>query len=141
MSCNEVEITPGEEAVAITDEKDVSIACDAAARMARTLGFSSTDTTSVATAVTELARNILRYATIGKIILTSVTGAGRVGIKITAVDSGPGISDLENILSGNYQSASGLGLGLLGAKRLLDDFHVDTTAGSGTTVTGVKYGR
>jgi serine/threonine-protein kinase RsbT len=127
--------------IAVVAEKDVPVAYETAVSLARTLGFSRADTTCVATVVTELARNILSYATTGKIILSGVIRADRAGIKITAVDSGPGISDLETILSGNYKSASGLGLGLLGAKNLLDDFQVDTAPGSGTTITGIKYGR
>jgi len=131
----------GEVEIAVSVEKDVAVAYETAVGMARILGFSAADTTCVGTVVTELARNILSYATCGKIILAGVTRNNQAGVKITAVDSGPGICDLEAILSGRYKSASGLGLGLLGAKKLLEDFRVDTAPGAGTTITGIKYGR
>lgn len=133
--------TTGCQEIVIAGENDVSTAYEAAAGLARSLGFSVTDLTCIATAVTELARNILRYATNGTIVVSPVSSAGRVGIRIIASDNGPGINDLDEILSGNYRSASGLGLGLLGTKNLLDLFRVDTAPGEGTTVMGVKYVR
>jgi serine/threonine-protein kinase RsbT len=130
-----------DEQLGINGENDISVARDAAMRMAQSSGFTLADSTSVATAVSELARNILHYASAGKIVLSRVSENGRRGMKIMAIDSGPGIANLDEILSGSYTSRTGMGLGLLGTKRLMDRFQVDSSSASGTRVTAVKYGR
>jgi len=130
-----------DERMPITTENDISVARDAAMRMAQECKFTLADSTSMATAVSELARNILHYAMEGTIVLSRVSESGRNGIKVTAVDSGPGIENIDEILSGGYTSKTGMGLGLLGTKRLMDQFQVDSTAGNGTKVTAIKYGR
>jgi serine/threonine-protein kinase RsbT len=126
---------------AITTENDIAVARDAAMRLAQSTGFSLADSTSVATAVSELARNILHYANAGKIVLSRLSEGGRSGVRVTATDSGPGIGNLDDILSGNYTSKTGMGLGLLGTKRLMDHFKIDSMVGNGTKITAVKYGR
>ena len=130
-----------DEHLPIATEADISIARDAAMRMALASEFTLADSTSLATAVSELARNILHYAMEGTIVLSRVNDKGRKGVKVTATDSGPGISNLDEILSGGYVSKTGMGLGLLGTKRLMDQFDVQSTVGSGTKVTAVKYGK
>ena len=130
-----------DECLTISAENDISIARDAAMRMAQACNFSLADSTSMATAVSELARNILHYAMEGKIMLSRVNEKGRHGVKVTAIDSGPGIRNLDEILSGSYTSKTGMGLGLVGTKRLMDQFQVDSTPGNGTRVTAIKYGR
>jgi serine/threonine-protein kinase RsbT len=130
-----------DESLPISAENDIAVARESAMRMAQACGFTLADSTSVATAVSELARNILHYAMEGRIMLSRVKENGRTGMKVIAVDSGPGISNLEEVLSGEYTSKTGMGLGLLGTKRLMDQFQVDSTAANGTKVTAIKYGR
>jgi serine/threonine-protein kinase RsbT len=130
-----------DEHLTIATEADISVARDAAMRMAQSAGFTLADSTSVATAVSELARNILHYAAEGSVSLSRVSDRGRQGMKITATDSGPGISNLDEILAGDYVSKTGMGLGLRGTKRLMDQFDVESTVGNGTKVTAVKYGK
>ena len=125
----------------IACENDIATAREAAMKMAQRMGFSLTHSTSIATAVSELARNILHYANDGRILLSSVNDGEKEGMKIHAVDSGPGIANIDEVLSGDFVSKTGMGLGLLGTKRLLDEFMVDTAPGMGTKVTGIKYGR
>jgi serine/threonine-protein kinase RsbT len=130
-----------EEKYSIVTENDIAFCRDSALRMAQSMGFGLTDSTALATVVSELARNILHYAETGKIIISFTASVKGKGIKIEAVDFGPGISNLDEILSGSYRSRSGMGLGLIGSKRLLDHFHVETSPGLGTKVVGIKYVR
>ena len=130
-----------DESLKIYTENDMSIARDAAMRMAQSCEFTMAASTSLATAVSELARNILHYAMEGTIILSRITEKGRRGIKVTALDNGPGIANIDEILAGGYASKTGMGLGLIGTKRLMDYFQVDSAPGKGTRVTAIKYGR
>lgn len=136
----QVEQGPGK-VYMIACENDIAIARDAAMRMAKKIGFSLTHGTSIATAVSELARNILRYAEEGRVALYIIKKEGQVGLKIYATDEGPGIPNINEILSGNYVSKTGMGLGMIGTKRLLDHFSVETSEGNGTRVMGIKYVR
>ena len=95
------------------------------------MGYSSTGQTRLATAVSELARNIVQYAGEGEIHFLPTAAPG---IEVVAKDHGPGIPNLEQILNGTYKSRHGMGLGLRGVKRLGDRFEVQTAAGRGTTV-------
>lgn len=97
------------------------------------LGFSSADQTLVATAVSELARNIVEYANSGEIIIQSVNSNERKGIVITARDNGPGIPNIELAMKDGYSTSKGLGLGLPGSRRIMDEFEI-TSIGKGTTV-------
>ena len=97
-------------------------------------GFSSAESTLVATVISELARNIVLYAQNGEIILDRANGSKRNGIIIISKDSGPGIADVERALAGGYSTSGGLGLGLSGVRRIVDEFSIDTAVGSGTTV-------
>ena len=103
-----------------------------------TLGFSLVEQTKMITAASELARNTLRYGGGGEGVVGKVAQGGRSGIELRFIDQGPGIDDLELALTDGYTTGGGLGLGLSGAKRLADDFHVDTSA-SGTTITIRKW--
>lgn len=115
----------------------------AARQMGRSLaarfGFTGSDLTVVATAISELARNILEYATTGEILLKLVEKGGRYGIAIAASDEGPGIPDLARALQDGYSTGKGLGLGLPGARRLMDEFEIVSEVGRGTTVTVRKW--
>ncbi|MES2822586.1 MAG: anti-sigma regulatory factor [Pseudomonadota bacterium] len=103
------------------------------------LGFSLIEQTKMITAASELARNTLRYGGGGEARILRVTSAGKPGLELSFVDQGPGIGDLTLALTDGYTSGSGLGLGLGGAKRLSDAFHIDSTPGKGTTVTIAKW--
>ena len=127
----------------------ITIACAAdivAARqqgrdLALELGFSSTESTFVATAISELSRNIVRYANRGELRVQPVTNGSMRGIKIVAADSGPGIPDIRRAMMGGYSTSGGLGLGLSGVRRLMDDMDVQSEPGEGTIVTATKWQR
>jgi anti-sigma regulatory factor (Ser/Thr protein kinase) len=107
--------------------------------VATELGFSRTDGTLIATAISEIARNILVHAGSGEIVIEPVYEDNRCGIRVAAQDSGPGIRDVQAALRDGYASKGGLGLGLPGARRLMDELHVDSAPGRGTTVTMTKW--
>ncbi len=124
--------------IPIRAEHDVVRARTLAKDMAKSLSFSDVVQTKVATAVSELARNIFQYAGTGEVRIRRIEGKRR-GIEIVARDQGPGISDPALILSGQYRSKWGMGAGLRGTKRLVDEFELDTHPGKGTTVRIRKY--
>jgi serine/threonine-protein kinase RsbT len=108
--------------------------------LADRLGFSRTDATLIATAISEIARNILVHAGGGELTLTPLYDNGRAGIAVVARDRGPGIRDVKAALEDGYSGVKGgTGLGLPGAKRLMDEFEVTSRLGEGTTVTMKKW--
>jgi serine/threonine-protein kinase RsbT len=130
------------ERIAIESDADVVTARQRARALAVGLDMPSTDQTLLATAISEVARNITAYAVRGEVLLELVRdGDGRRGIRVVARDEGPGIADLERALTDGYTTGGGLGLGLPGARRLVDDFNIETAPGVGTTVTLVKWTR
>lgn len=129
---------PGEVSVSINSERDVVGAREQARKMALEVGFKGTDLTLIATAVSELARNIVQYAKRGEVVVEQVE-AGRRGLMVIARDTGPGISDINRAMQDGYSTGGGLGLGLPGAKRLMDDFHIVSEMGKGTTITMKKW--
>lgn len=102
-------------------------------------GFSLIDQTKMVTAASELARNTLRYGGGGEMRAEKVSDGNRLGLKLSFIDEGPGIENVRQALTDGYTTGGGLGLGLSGAKRLSDDFHIDTAIGQGTKVTIVKW--
>ena len=131
-----------ESRIAIESDSDVVTARQRARELAAGLELTSTDQTLLATAISEVARNITTYATRGEVILSIVRDdGGREGIRVVARDEGPGIEDLERALQDGYTSGSGLGLGLPGARRLVDEFDIESAPSEGTTVTLVKWSR
>jgi signal transduction histidine kinase len=120
--------------VPIENEADVVTVRQRAHRLAELLGFERQDQTRIATAVSELARNAFSYAGGGRaeFILDPAPSPQTFSIKIS--DKGPGIADVQTILDGQYRSKSGMGLGILGARRLMDHFEIDSKKGKGTTV-------
>ena len=131
-----------EERIAIESDNDVVTARQRARELAAGLELTSTDQTLLATAISEVARNITTYATRGEVLLSIVRdNGGREGIRVVARDSGPGIEDLELAMQDGYTSGGGLGLGLPGARRLVDEFDIETAPSQGTTVTLVKWSR
>ena len=131
-----------EERIAIESDNDVVTARQRARELAAMLELTSTDQTLLATAISEVARNITTYAVRGEVLLSVVRDDnGRQGIQVIARDEGPGIENLELALQDGYTSGGGLGLGLPGARRLVDDFHIETAPGQGTKVTLVMWAR
>jgi serine/threonine-protein kinase RsbT len=130
------------ERIAIESDADVVTARQRARALAVGLDMPSTDQTLLATAISEIARNITTYAVRGEVFLDLVRDAnGRRGVRVIARDEGPGIEDLERALTDGYTTGGGLGLGLPGARRLVDEFDIKTVPGQGTTVTLVKWTR
>jgi serine/threonine-protein kinase RsbT len=127
--------------VAIRTDADVVTARQEARTMGAELGFSSTDLTLLATAISEIARNITTYAGEGEVTLRALNSGGRNGIEVIATDNGPGIADVELAMQDGYTTGSGLGLGLPGTRRLVDEFDIDTKPGVGTKVRLVKWTR
>ena len=118
---------------------DIVAARQAGHRLARGLGFSLTDVTMIATAISEVARNITSYAGSGQIHVTVENRDGRRALVVRAEDDGPGIVDVDRALEDGYSTGSGLGLGLPGARRLMDDMIVNSTPGHGTVVEMWKW--
>jgi serine/threonine-protein kinase RsbT len=126
-------------AIAVRDEADVLGARQLARSLGNELGFSQTELTLIATAISEIARNMLIYARGGELELLRVEDSGRRGMSIVARDRGPGIPDITSAMRDGYTTGHGLGLGLPGAKRLMDEFDIQSTVGVGTTVCMTKW--
>jgi RNA polymerase sigma factor (sigma-70 family) len=124
--------------VPIRGDADIVAARQAARELAARVGFSGTDLTVIATAVSEVARNIVRFAGSGEVVVELVERPRR-GIQVVARDAGPGIPDVDRALTDGYSTYHGLGLGLPGARRLMDELAVVSEPGRGTTVTMVKW--
>jgi serine/threonine-protein kinase RsbT len=127
--------------VPIDHEMDIVTARQKGRELAAASGFLHTDQTLIATAISEVARNIVRYAGRGEIVLASLQLQGRRGISVIARDRGPGIADVELAMRDGYSTTNSLGMGLPGAKRLMDEFELNSTPGQGTTVTMKKWVR
>ncbi|HEX5059710.1 MAG TPA: anti-sigma regulatory factor [Kofleriaceae bacterium] len=127
--------------VVIQREADIVLARQAGRQLAAQLGFSVSDQTLIATAISEVARNIVVYAVHGEIVLMRFDDGDRIGIQVQAVDNGPGIDNKELAMRDGYSTKNSLGLGLPGARRLMDDFALDSEVGRGTTVTMKKWKR
>lgn len=127
--------------IPITSEADILTARQQARALATRIGFWSIEQSFIAIAVSELAINILLYAGHGEIILNAGDKAGTQGIVIVARDQGPGIADTALALQEGYSTANRPGLGLSGAKRLMDEFEMVSSPGQGTTVTMKKWVR
>ena len=108
---------------------------------AKELGFGITDVTRIVTAASELTRNIYLYAGCGEVWWTAVDSRAGVGLEIVFEDRGPGIEDVELALQEGYTTSGGLGLGLPGAKRLMDEMDIETDIGEGTRITVRKWRR
>lgn len=127
--------------IEIKSDADIVLVRQQARVLAKELGFSPSDLTLIATALSELARNIVEYASKGEIILARVYQGERRALVIIARDNGPGIADIERALQDGYTTGKGLGLGLPGTKRLMDEFEIISTPGQGTTVKATKWMR
>ena len=125
--------------VRVTREADVTRSLLEAGRIAGHVGFNTSLRQMVATAVSELARNILKYAGSGDVLINDVRRGRRVGIEVIARDRGPGIEDVERAMSDHFSSSGTLGLGLPGVKRMMDEFEIQSVPGEGTQVTIRKW--
>jgi serine/threonine-protein kinase RsbT len=126
--------------IAISSDADIVTARQTGRGLALQLGFTSTDLALIATAISEVARNMSNYAGGGEIVMELSQGDnGRQGIVIMAVDRGPGIADVDLAMKDGYSTGNGLGLGLPGSKRLMDEFEVQSEPGKGTTITMKKW--
>lgn len=125
--------------VPIRSEADLVTARLRGREIASALDFSSSELTLIATAISEVTRNILSYAGTGELDLRLVRQGQRVGVSIVASDRGPGIADLFSAMQDGYSTSGSLGLGLPGSKRLMDEFDLASEVGKGTTVTMTKW--
>lgn len=125
--------------VLISSEGEIVMARQKVRDLCRRINFSSVDETLVATAISELTRNIIEYAKSGEIIMSLVENGDRKGISIIAKDHGPGIPNIELAMQDGYSTSKGLGLGLPGCKRIMDEFEISSEVGKGTTITVKKW--
>jgi len=126
--------------VPITSDADIVIARQQGRILAEQLGFLATDQTLIATAISEVARNIIKFAKRGEVILSSKSNkSSKRGIEVIARDQGPGIADIHLALQDGYSTGNGLGMGLPGCKRLMDDIDIKSELGVGTIVTMKKW--
>ncbi len=125
--------------LSIKTDTDASRAALEATQFSLATGFDETPSRMIATAVSELARNILKYAGAGEIRLREVEGKNGHGIEIEAVDRGPGIEDTEAAMRDHFSSGGTLGLGLPGVRRMMDEFSLESAPGKGARVTAVKW--
>jgi serine/threonine-protein kinase RsbT len=125
--------------VRVEREVDIVVARQKGRELASAIGFSGTDQTLLATAISELARNIVSYAGTGDVALGEITEGGRRGIVVVARDEGPGIADTDLALRDGFSTGNSLGVGLPGTRRIVDEFEIESTPGAGTTVTLKKW--
>ena len=123
----------------INSDQDIVAARQRGRALATELGFSTGDATLIATAISELARNIVSYARKGDITLKIVQASSRQGVLIIASDSGPGIRDIPQALRDGFSTSGSLGLGLPGVRRLMDEFEITSQPGKGTMVAVKKW--
>jgi len=127
--------------VPIDRDGDIVTARQKARELAVQVGFSGSDLTIIATAISEIARNIVVYADRGEIVLSAVQRGTRRGVLVVARDQGPGIPDIERAMRDGFSTGKSLGLGLPGARRLMDEFEIASEVGKGTTITMRKWTR
>lgn len=123
----------------IRSDLDIVIARTMARDMAKALGFGPIDQARIATAVSELARNIFLYAGTGNVIVRDIEKGSRKGIEIICEDQGPGIPNIDLVMQDGYSTSRGMGMGLPGAKRLMDEFDIKSQEGVGTTIVCRKW--
>ncbi len=131
--------TVSETRLPIGGDTDITVACQRGRALASRSGLSDHDQVVVGIAIAEVTRNIIKYAGQGEMVLSLIRQDGRRGIVVAACDNGPGIPDIERALEDGYSTGEGLGLGLSGARRLMDEFEIVSKVGQGTTVTMRKW--
>ncbi|MDQ0273204.1 anti-sigma regulatory factor [Cytobacillus purgationiresistens] len=125
--------------VKILNEWDIVSARQLGRNVAKELGFGTVDQARITTAISELARNIFLYAGQGQICIEKMYKNGKVGLRIISLDKGPGINDLRQVMEDGYSTSGGLGAGLPGVKRLMDEFMIDSNPGDGTDIQATKW--
>ncbi|MGM0846726.1 MAG: anti-sigma regulatory factor [Bacillota bacterium] len=125
--------------VKITNEWDIVAARQLGRNVAKDLGFGTVDQARITTAISELARNIYLYAGQGQICIEKLSENGKNGVRIIALDEGPGIKDIRKVMEDGFSTSGGLGAGLPGVKRLMDEFNVESTPGEGTDIRATKW--
>ncbi|MFY4776730.1 anti-sigma regulatory factor [Metabacillus sp. RGM 3146] len=125
--------------VKIVTEWDIVAARQLGRNVAKELGFGTVDQARITTAISELARNIYLYAGQGQICIERITEFGKQGLKIIAIDNGPGIPDIRKVMEDGFSTSGGLGAGLPGVKRLMDEFNIHSGIGEGTDIQAVKW--
>jgi len=130
---------PGLIRVPIRVDGDIVTARQQGRALAEKVGFNGSDLTCIATAISELSRNILRYAGSGEVILRPAQVGSKQGIVVIARDEGPGIPDIDLALQDGFSTSSSLGLGFPGTRRLMDELEIESVIGRGTTVTAKKW--
>lgn len=132
------DLNPGRR-IPIVSDGDIVEARMAARTLAEYVGFTGAQLVMIATAVSEVARNIIEYAKSGEVVLAVVQNGLRRGLEVVARDQGPGIADVSQAMQDGFSTSRGLGLGLPGSRRLMDEFQVESKVGRGTTVTMRKW--
>ncbi|MEH7074341.1 anti-sigma regulatory factor [Neobacillus drentensis] len=125
--------------VKIMTEWDIVAARQLGRNIAKELEFGTVDQARITTAISELARNIYLYAGQGEIRIERMNVYGKCGVKVTAADNGPGIQDIRKVMEDGYSTSGGLGAGLPGVRRLMDEFDITSSLQEGTTITAVKW--
>ncbi len=125
--------------VQIRTERDIVEARQKGRMFSNCLGFSTLDQARIITAISELSRNIYKYATTGKIIMEIIENQLEVGLKIIAVDKGPGIKNIQKAMESGYTTSGGLGVGLSGVKKLMDEFTISTQEDHGVNIQVIKW--
>ncbi|MEC2078051.1 anti-sigma regulatory factor [Metabacillus fastidiosus] len=125
--------------VKIITEWDIVAARQLGRNVAKELGFGTVDQARITTAISELARNIYLYAGKGEMQIEQINKFGKKGLKVIALDNGPGIDDIRRVMEDGFSTSGGLGAGLPGVKRLMDDFDITSSVGKGTTIQVVKW--
>lgn len=125
--------------VPIKSERDIVVARQKGRALATKIGFSISDATLIATAISELARNIVSYAGEGMIAMNAIYNSTREGLLIVASDEGPGIADIPRAMRDGFSTSGSLGIGLPGVRRLMDEFELASQPGAGTIVTVTKW--
>ncbi|MEC4202595.1 anti-sigma regulatory factor [Bacillus paralicheniformis] len=125
--------------VKILTEWDIVAARQLGRNVAKELGFGTVDQARITTAISELARNIYLYAGKGSICIEQVQEEGKKGLKIVAEDEGPGIADIKKVMEDGFSTSGGLGAGLPGVKRLMDQFELNSDAENGTDIQAIKW--
>jgi serine/threonine-protein kinase RsbT len=127
------------EVVPVRSEHDIVLARQTVRKVAQDIGFGIVDQTKIVTAASELARNTVVYGRGGEMRWETLQDGNRKGLRLHFVDEGPGIKDVAQALTDGWTSGSGLGLGLSGAKRLVNEFEIETAPGRGTRVTITRW--
>jgi serine/threonine-protein kinase RsbT len=126
--------------IALENNQDIAVARAQVRQIAAALGFGALDQTRLATVASELARNVVKYGEGGRLIVQPTEdGSGRQALRLIFEDQGPGIPNIEAAMSNGFSTGRGLGFGLPGSKRLVDDFKIESEVGRGTRVTILKW--